>query len=286
LEPLENNTLPVRPTPPRVWPVFGALIGVFLIQALGGAALALGLHAWRGTDLFAPIEPTVELVVILAAFTSMLFAAVALTAGALSPTSITGRLRLGFARRAALITAASVVGFTALSAMLDAILALVPWRIDSSTLELLQEALRQASGANLLGAILFIGPMTGLGEELFFRGFVQTRLRERWGRWPAIVGASLAFGLYHFDPVHSSLAFLSGLLLGWIVEASGSLWPAVAAHAVNNSVAVILTALLPEPSRAVEMWLLTASLPITLLAVAFLMRTFRRVGAPVPGGLS
>ena len=271
---------------PRVWPVLAALVWVFIAQAAGGAFLVLGLRLVKGTELLAPIEVTPELIVLLSAFTSMLFVAVALAAGALSPTSMTERLRLGKVHPAALVMAVSVVGFTAQSQMLDSILSLLPYRFDSSTLALLNTALKEASGASLFGAVLFIGPMTGLGEELFFRGFVQTRLRERWGRWPAIIAASAAFGLYHFDPVHSLLAFLSGLLLGWITEASGSLWPAVTAHAVNNSVAVILTANVPEPTAQIQLWLLVLSLPVTLVAVGFLVKTFREVGARAPDGLS
>ncbi|MFB9808419.1 lysostaphin resistance A-like protein [Haladaptatus pallidirubidus] len=42
-------------------------------------------------------------------------------------------------------------------------------------------------------SFLLIGP----GEELLYRGVVQERLRESFGRWPAIALASLIFAFVH-----------------------------------------------------------------------------------------
>lgn len=83
-----------------------------------------------------------------------------------------------------------------------------------------------------------------LVEELIFRGVLLSGLMRRMHvGWAALLTA-LIFGCVHlpdFDfawyPVSTLVLF--GLLLAWLRLKSRSLWPAVAAHATNNLVAVI-----------------------------------------------
>ena len=80
-----------------------------------------------------------------------------------------------------------------------------------------------------------------MGEELFFRGYLQSRLVQRWGRWMGIGVSSLAFGFIHFDPLHSTFAFCIGLFLGWVADRSGSIRPAMFMHVLNNTVSFGMT---------------------------------------------
>jgi membrane protease YdiL (CAAX protease family) len=91
-----------------------------------------------------------------------------------------------------------------------------------------------STGPALAMVALAIAP--GFAEELFFRGLMQTRLQGALGSWPAIVVASAAFGALHLDAVQGTVAFAVGLWLGWVTQRYGSLWPAIAAHVVNNAV--------------------------------------------------
>jgi membrane protease YdiL (CAAX protease family) len=79
---------------------------------------------------------------------------------------------------------------------------------------------------------VMIGP--GIGEELFFRGLVLRAFRANWSASTAILGSSFLFGLMHFDPLHSTGAGLLGLYFGFVALRTGSVWPGVTAHAVNN----------------------------------------------------
>lgn len=47
-------------------------------------------------------------------------------------------------------------------------------------------------------AFAFLLLTAGVTEEFFFRGLLQERLTRWWGTTPALVTASLVFGLYHF----------------------------------------------------------------------------------------
>ncbi|MGH7127317.1 MAG: ABC transporter permease subunit/CPBP intramembrane protease, partial [Planctomycetaceae bacterium] len=77
-------------------------------------------------------------------------------------------------------------------------------------------------------------------EELFFRGFLQGALSARTARWKAIVLSGVLFGLFHLV-ARDSLAFerllpstFLGLVLGWIRDRTGSVWPGMLLHACHN----------------------------------------------------
>jgi membrane protease YdiL (CAAX protease family) len=83
----------------------------------------------------------------------------------------------------------------------------------------------------LVGALLFF-PI-GFGEEIFWRGFVQRRLAERWN--PA-VGFALALLLYtgvHLptgNPVLILAAFACGAFWGGLYWLTGSILPVLISH--------------------------------------------------------
>jgi len=88
--------------------------------------------------------------------------------------------------------------------------------------------------------VLFISLAPGLMEELLFRGYLQTRLLERWKPGFAIVVSSSLFALFHITPHGIALAFIAGLFLGVLAWRTGSIWPGVLCHAfINGSVNVL-----------------------------------------------
>ena len=105
--------------------------------------------------------------------------------------------------------------------------------------------LESAVGPDLFGAVLVFGLIAGVTEEIFFRGFMLTRLREHWSGPRAVVVTAACFGVLHVDVngVHMALAFVMGLHLGFVVERTGSTLPAIVCHVVNNVVYTLQTAL-------------------------------------------
>jgi len=85
-----------------------------------------------------------------------------------------------------------------------------------------------------------------LSEELFFRGFIFGGLRNRLSFPVAAVFSAAIFGLFHYTGPDSiavvpQLALL-GFALAWLYEKTGSIYPPIAVHAVNNALAfAILT---------------------------------------------
>lgn len=79
-----------------------------------------------------------------------------------------------------------------------------------------------------------------IGEEIFFRGYAYRLLRARFGVVVGIGGSALIFALAHGRQTGAWLpVFPVGLVLGLVVERSGSLLPAVLGHAVVNALAVL-----------------------------------------------
>jgi membrane protease YdiL (CAAX protease family) len=96
-------------------------------------------------------------------------------------------------------------------------------------------------GAFVAGALIVA--VAPLSEEIFFRGFMFGGLRRRLPMWAAAVIAGAVFGLLHYTGPDSigvvpQLAVL-GVLLAWLYERTGSLWPPIILHVANNGLALI-----------------------------------------------
>lgn len=80
---------------------------------------------------------------------------------------------------------------------------------------------------------------TPVTEEIFFRGFILAGLTARLGVRGAIIASAMIFSMFHIDPGVLAPIFVTGLLLAWLYHRTGSLWPSIAAHAGQNSLAVV-----------------------------------------------
>ena len=78
---------------------------------------------------------------------------------------------------------------------------------------------------------ILVGALAGLCEETLFRGPIQTGLLRRLSKWPAITITALLFAAAHLDlyglPIRTGL----GIILGWLVVYTGSVFPAMLLHA-------------------------------------------------------
>ena len=106
----------------------------------------------------------------------------------------------------------------------------------------LETVLEEASGAgDVLIVLLTVALAVPFAEEAFFRGFAYRVLRARFGPGAAVVTTAVGFALMHGLAPGAWLPVVPiGLILALLVEGSGSLWPAVAAHATVNVLAVLL----------------------------------------------
>jgi uncharacterized protein len=92
---------------------------------------------------------------------------------------------------------------------------------------------------NVLAVVVLVTVIAPLGEELFFRGFFFGALRNRHGPWPAALITGIVFGGIHVGPAGFLVPLMIfGVGLCLLYEWTGSLYPAIALHALNNSFAL------------------------------------------------
>jgi membrane protease YdiL (CAAX protease family) len=110
------------------------------------------------------------------------------------------------------------------------------------------------STAALIGAAVFVCVVAPIAEEFFFRGFIFGALR-RWhlpvaghdlGTWAAAVVTGILFGLVHTgsaSPQYLVPLGFFGFVLCLVRWRTRSLYPCMALHSVNNSLALGITQL-------------------------------------------
>lgn len=95
--------------------------------------------------------------------------------------------------------------------------------------------------ADLILGLLTVGVLAGLSEELFFRGALQRLLMTRpMNPHAAIWITAVVFSAFHMQVFGFVPRMLLGALFGYMTFWSRSVWPAVAAHIFNNSLAVTI----------------------------------------------
>lgn len=102
-----------------------------------------------------------------------------------------------------------------------------------------------------LAELALICVLAGLGEEWFFRALVQGGLAQWLGPWPALLLASLLFGLAHaITPTYALLATAIGLYLGGCWLLTGNLLAPVIAHGFYDFVALVYLLRIQPPPPA------------------------------------
>lgn len=125
------------------------------------------------------------------------------------------------------------------------------------------------SVGGLLAGILIVGLLTGLGEEMLFRGMLQRSMSiySRMGQW-AIWIAAVIFSAVHMQFFGFFPRLLLGAFFGYLLFSTGSLWPSIFAHALNNSIVVVTcwsavrNGSIPEPDM---LWVVKEGFPLPAL---------------------
>jgi membrane protease YdiL (CAAX protease family) len=141
-----------------------------------------------------------------------------------------------------------------------------------------EQTVAQDLGANqgtvgLIAAGFMVICVAPVAEEFFFRGFFYRALRSRYTVLVAAGIDGLLFGIIHFDfssadalLIVPPLALL-GFIFCLVYEQTGSIYPVIALHALNNAIAYAVT--------VDEAWVSAALGPLMLLACATVPRAQR-----------
>lgn len=133
----------------------------------------------------------------------------------------------------------------------------------------------------LIAGTVVLAPLC---EEFFFRGFMQKAYDGYKKRYSWII-VGVLFGVFHVGNGISDVisATALGLLIGYVMYLTNSIWPAVVLHALNNFAAVFLGNIrfVLLESDSIPHWFLMASLIsvfLVILSILMLRKKYRGTG--------
>jgi uncharacterized protein len=101
--------------------------------------------------------------------------------------------------------------------------------------EMFMEEKRNTALLLLTVFVTFLGPVA---EEIFFRGFLYSALRKRFGFGSAVFFSAAFFSLLHTNMVGFLPIMALGVLLAYLYEFTGSLTASITVHVAHNSAIV------------------------------------------------
>ena len=118
------------------------------------------------------------------------------------------------------------------------------WMRDSedNAQKLTDAMLQMKTFGDMVINVLLIGLLTAIVEEFMFRGCLQT-IFVRWTKntHAAVWITAILFSAFHMEFFGFLPRLMLGVLFGYFVAWSGSVWTSVWAHFINNGSAVIVT---------------------------------------------
>jgi membrane protease YdiL (CAAX protease family) len=174
-------------------------------------------------------------------------------------------------------------------AWLQSLVMELPWQL----LEGLQQLLQAPDRSRLLWLLLLVAVVPAVCEELVFRGVLLQSLGRELTVGKAVVLSAAVFGAFHLS-TETAIRFLptmwTGLLLGYVVWHTRSIFAGMLMHFVNNATAVLLVSspalqhvLTGETGR--PHWAVLLAAPLLLAAgVRLLPRRNERVAGDEVGG--
>ena len=135
---------------------------------------------------------------------------------------------------------------------------------------------------NMIADVLVIGLLTAIAEEFMFRGVIQT-IFVRWTKnyHVAVWITAILFSAFHMEFFGFLPRLMLGVLFGYFVVWSGSIWTSVWAHFINNGTAVVVTYLYQHKKITINpddqhVFNYTGYI-ISLVIVLFLLYVYRNI---------
>jgi membrane protease YdiL (CAAX protease family) len=135
---------------------------------------------------------------------------------------------------------------------------------------------------NMLWAVFVVALLTAIAEEFLFRGVIQT-IFLKWtkNKHVAIWITAILFSAFHMEFFTFLPRVFLGVIFGYFVVYSGSIWTSVWAHFLNNGSAVVITYLFqhktikldPDDQHVFNL----GAYAFSLIIVLFLLFVYRKV---------
>lgn len=238
--------IPPKPKKPRVWTailvpfiaIAGSVVTATIVLIAGIFALGITMDPYNMDGVLQQVfeHPLGIWLVVLPGQLSFLAAGV--LAAMLSPVPTGWRLRLGMGKLPVwtwivFLVATPIVGVS--TTLVINALDIEP----SEQLKMLEGLMTASTGMGFVVLVFLVAVVPGFVEELLFRGYMQSRLLQRWHPLAAILLSALVFAVAHVDPLHVCAVFPLGIWMGVVAYRAQSIWPAILCHFGNNLLSVI-----------------------------------------------
>lgn len=120
-----------------------------------------------------------------------------------------------------------------LAELLDVIMPVPPEMLEAFGQFLLPEHL------SVWQILFFLAILPGICEEIAFRGVLFHGLHRRLSPVALVVATGLIFGMFHVSLFRIGPTAYLGMVLASVVLLTGSLYPAIVWHALNNAIALV-----------------------------------------------
>lgn len=105
---------------------------------------------------------------------------------------------------------------------------------------LTERFLSTSSWIGLLANLFVMAILPAFSEELFFRGLLQKTFTQRFGIHVGIWLSAILFSAVHLQFYGFFPRMFLGAMFGYFVYWSGSIFPAIVAHFINNAIVVLI----------------------------------------------
>ncbi len=114
-------------------------------------------------------------------------------------------------------------------------------RLFPESVEIVETTFSDLMSGNGLTVLLVVALTPAVCEEMLFRGVILHSLQARYRVPSAIIATAVLFGIFHMSAVKFLPTGFLGLLLCLIVWKTGSIYPAMVMHFVNNAISVAVS---------------------------------------------
>ncbi len=156
---------------------------------------------------------------------------------------------------------------------------------EDSSYRALEGLITMEDSWQLLGNLIIIAIIPGVGEEMFFRGIIQTYLQNRYrSQWIVLLASAFIFAAFHLQ----FAGFFPKLVIGWVLAASyyytqNLIYP-ILIHMINNGFQVWVAYLHPErieesadipAPTGVQVMLVVLTLPVIYILFQYITKKYK-----------
>lgn len=115
------------------------------------------------------------------------------------------------------------------------------------------------TGSEFLLMFFLVAISPGICEEMLFRGLVMNAFESHFNKKTGAIAAAILFGIFHFNIQNIFGPIILGLVFGYLVQATNSIFTGMLSHTFNNGIAVVASYLASKAPNMDEVSQLSAA---------------------------